>query len=151
MPRLRALPGSYRSVDLESTLADDTADIESLPYADRSYDLVVCNHVLEHVTDDRAAMAELRRVLDHGGMAVLQHPVVDEPHTVEDPSVTSPAERLRRFGQDDHLRVYGWDILDRLKSSGFSEARNVPVAELAPGVDWDRLGLIETVTILARA
>jgi ubiquinone/menaquinone biosynthesis C-methylase UbiE len=90
---------------------------------------VVCNHVLEHVPDDRAAMGELRRVLSPHGWAILQSPL--DPRravTFEDFSVQDPAERERVFGQFDHVRVYGRDYVDRLATAGF-RVEAVPFAD----------------------
>jgi len=118
--RLRGLPEvRYVSGDLDSPLADVLLDVTDIQFADASFDLVVCNHVLEHVPDDAAAMRELLRVLRPGGLAILLVPDVREERTVEDPSITDPDERRRLFGQDDHVRTYGWDYLDRLRSAGF--------------------------------
>jgi SAM-dependent methyltransferase len=94
-------------------------DVTALPFGDGSFDLAICSHVLEHVVDDAAALRELRRVLRPGGRAVLQQPV--DPaldRTSEDPSAP-PVERLRRFGQEDHVRIYGADFPDRLRAAGF--------------------------------
>src|SRR5262249_52410044 len=84
---------------------------------DRSFDAVLCNHVMEHVPDDRAAFGEIRRILRPGGWATLMTPVVRDV-TDEDPTVTDPAERLRRFGQRDHVRRYGWDYVQRVEEAG---------------------------------
>jgi len=81
---------------------------------------VMCNHVLEHVPDDRKAMRELRRVLRPNGWAILLVPDVHAEATVEDPTITDPAERLRLFGQADHVRRYGRDYLQRLADAGFA-------------------------------
>ncbi|MEA2374882.1 MAG: hypothetical protein QOD53_1345 [Thermoleophilaceae bacterium] len=95
-------------------------DTAALPFADASFDLVLCSHVLEHVEDDARAMRELRRVLRPTGQAVLQQPV-DEAlaRTHEDQAIVSPAERLRAFGQEDHVRLYGRDLAERLRDAGF--------------------------------
>ena len=117
--RLEAVAGRYVCGDLTGSFGDIRIDITDLPFADESFDTVVCNHVLEHVPDDRRAMHELRRVLRRTGWALLLVPDVVDPRTVEDPSITDPAERLRRFGQHDHVRRYGLDYLDRLETAGF--------------------------------
>lgn len=109
----------YLSVDRERGHAMKVADIMNLPFADGSFDAVVCNHVLEHVDDDRRAMAELHRVLKPGGWASLLVPMRDDVPTDEDPKVTDPEERLRRFGQEDHVRLYGYDFPVRLGLAGF--------------------------------
>lgn len=96
------------------------ADLVRLPFMDNSFDVSICYHVLEHVPDDRQAMGELFRVLKPGAWSVLQSPVDPERETTfEDPSVTSPHERLRLFGQVDHVRVYGRDYKNRLEQVGF--------------------------------
>lgn len=118
------------AVDLHSPLADIKADITALPFDDNRFDLVFCNHVLEHIPDDRAAMRELYRVLKPGGTAVLQIPLdPSRKKTFEDPSVTDPKERARLFGQYDHVRVYGMDYFDRLRQAGF-QVEALPVTEL---------------------
>jgi len=121
--RLRVLPDvDYISADLEPGRADVEMDITNIQYEDNSFDAILCSHVLEHVPDDRKAMREFFRVLKPGGWAVLAVPInVDE--TVEDPSITDPAERIRLFGQDDHVRRYGPDYFDRLEEAGFQIER----------------------------
>ncbi len=118
-PRLERAASRYVCGDLTGAFGDRRLDVTALPFPDRSFDAVICNHVLEHVADDRSAMLELRRVLRDGGWALLLVPDVDEQCTIEDPSITEPAERLRRFGQEDHVRRYGLDYLDRLAAAGF--------------------------------
>jgi ubiquinone/menaquinone biosynthesis C-methylase UbiE len=95
-------------------------DITNITLPDNSFDVILCNHVLEHVPDDRKAMSELYRVLKPGGWAILQTPMSDKPQTEEDLTITDPKERERRFGQDDHVRTYGMDKKDRLESVGFT-------------------------------
>lgn len=96
------------------------ADITDQPWQDESFDVVFVSHVLEHVPDDAKAMRELRRVVTDGGVVVSQHPrdPVRET-TYEDASITSPEDRLRLFGQRDHVRVYGADLTDRWIQAGF--------------------------------
>jgi SAM-dependent methyltransferase len=91
-------------------------DLTRLPFEDDSFDVILCLHVLEHVPDDTQALSELARVLR--GWAILQVPIVGE-RTVEDPQMTDPDERLRRFGQEDHVRTYGRDYQSRLRAAGF--------------------------------
>lgn len=98
------------------------ADITKLPFPDGRFDVIVCSHVLEHVPDDAAAMRELRRCLKPGGAALLLVPeATDGLPTEEDPSVADPAERDRRFGQWDHVRLYAReDFPRRLEAQGFT-------------------------------
>ncbi|MDF0719810.1 class I SAM-dependent methyltransferase [Kaistella sp. PBT33-4] len=110
----------YTSADLFSPIVDVKADILDLPFDDESFDVVFCNHVLEHIQDDRKAMSELYRVLKRGGWGILQVPMKNSlPETYEDFSVTDPKERQRLFGQYDHVRWYGMDYFARLESVGF--------------------------------
>ena len=110
----------YTTADLESPLADVKCDVQDLPMEDNTYDIIFCNHVLEHVPDDLQAMREMYRVLKPGGMAILQVPLnAAMAKTMEDPSITDPEERHRLFGQYDHVRMYGNDYPIRLKKAGF--------------------------------
>ncbi|MDC7995890.1 class I SAM-dependent methyltransferase [Altibacter sp. HG106] len=111
----------YTTTDLNSPIADVKADICALPFEDNAYDIIICNHVLEHIPDDLQAMRELYRVLAPGGMAILQVPYdEDRSTTFEDDSITDPKERARVFGQYDHVRIYGMDYFTTLASVGFS-------------------------------
>lgn len=97
-----------------------TFDLQSAPFPDESFDWLICNHVLEHIPDDRRAMREIFRMLKPGGIALLQVPIsLVRTKTDEDPSITDPAERIRRFGQGDHVRLYARDYYDRLAEAGF--------------------------------
>ncbi|MFD0963436.1 class I SAM-dependent methyltransferase [Pseudofulvibacter geojedonensis] len=110
----------YTTTDLLSPLADIKADICNLPFAENSYDIIFCNHVLEHIPDDTKAMQELFRVLKPGGMAILQIPQdLNRDVTFEDNSITDKKERAKIFGQYDHVRVYGKDYFNKLRSIGF--------------------------------
>jgi SAM-dependent methyltransferase len=119
--RLKKLPNlDYTTTDLHSPLADIKADITNLPFEDNSFDVIFCNHVLEHIPDDTKAMQELFRVMKPGGWGIFQIPI-DESRatTFQDDSITDPEERTRIFGQYDHVRVYGLDYYNKLKSVGF--------------------------------
>jgi SAM-dependent methyltransferase len=123
----RETGGLYLTCDLDPA-ADRRSvllqcDLTCLPLADDSADVIVCSQVLEHVPDDAAAMRELRRVLAPGGIALVNVPYRKGTVTDEDPSAPVD-ERIRRFGQADHVRYYGEDIDDRLRAAGlqFSKA-----------------------------
>jgi len=110
----------YITADLYSPIADVKADICDLPFEDNSFDIIFCNHVLEHIEDDKKAMNELYRVLKPSGMGVFQIPQdLNREKTYEDFSITNPEERKIHFGQYDHVRVYGKDYFSRLRSVGF--------------------------------
>lgn len=110
----------YTTSDLESPIADVKADICDLPFKDNEFDVVFCNHVLEHIPDDEKAMQELYRVLKKGGFGIFQIPQdLSRTTTFEDDSITDKKERAEIFGQYDHVRVYGRDYFDRLRTVGF--------------------------------
>jgi len=110
----------YTTSDLESPIADVKADICDLPFEDNSYDVIFCNHVLEHISDDTKAMQELFRVMKKGGFGIFQIPQdISRKTTFEDDSITDKKERAKIFGQYDHVRVYGLDYFDKLRSVGF--------------------------------
>jgi SAM-dependent methyltransferase len=112
---------NYLSADLNSPLAMERMDITRIEHDSNSFDGIICNHVLEHIPDDGKAMSELRRVLKPDGWAILQVPLsLSLRETVEDPTVTNPKERLRLFGQEDHVRIYAaGDYKRRLERAGF--------------------------------
>lgn len=110
----------YLTADLYSPIADVKADICDLPFEENSFDVVFCNHVLEHIEDDKKAMSELFRVLKPGGLGIFQIPQdLEREKTYENFSITNPEERTKYFGQYDHVRVYGKDYFDRLRAVGF--------------------------------
>lgn len=119
--RLAALPNlEYLSADLTSPRAMEHFDLCEIPYPEGSFDVIVAVHVMEHIPDDRRALRELYRVLRSGGWAILDVPM--EPGrevTLEDPSIHTPEQRLRYYGQKDHLRLYGSDYALRLEEAGF--------------------------------
>jgi predicted SAM-dependent methyltransferase len=111
----------YITADLYSPIADVKADICDLPFEDNSFDIIFCNHVLEHIEDDKKAMSELYRVLKPKGLGIFQIPQdLSLNETYEDFSITSEEERKKHFGQYDHVRVYGKDYFDRLRAVGFT-------------------------------
>jgi SAM-dependent methyltransferase len=143
--RLREAPGiKYVSTDIESGAAMVAADLTELPFDDESFDLVICNHVLEHIPDDIAAMRELRRILASDGYAVMQHPIdAGRVHTFEDPSVTAPEERERVFFQRDHVRIYGRDFADRLAQAGFTSVTRTKYQTELPQAEVERYRLAQ--------
>ena len=123
----------YTTTDLFSPLADVKADICNLPFDDNQYDLILCNHVLEHIPDDTKAMQELFRVLKPGGMAILQIPQdLNREQTFADDTITDQKERAKLFGQYDHVRVYGRDYFDKLRSIGFRVVEEDYTHKIAP-------------------
>ncbi|MGH2951516.1 MAG: class I SAM-dependent methyltransferase [Solirubrobacterales bacterium] len=151
-PLLRRSAGDrYVTADLDPQGVDVELDVTAMPFEDARFDLVLCSHVLEHVDDDRAGMRELRRVAAPGATVVVLVPLLaaGEP-TREDPSVSDPDERLARFGQEDHVRIYGRDLSERLREAGLI-ASPTPFGELFPAADHARYGLDpEELLILCR-
>lgn len=121
LKRFRALNNlEYTTTDLLSPIADVKADICNLPFEDNSYDVILCNHVLEHIPDDTKAMQELYRVMKPGGWGVFQVPQdLNRDITFEDNTIIDRKERTKIFGQYDHVRIYGRDYFNKLRSIGF--------------------------------
>lgn len=106
--------------DLVSPWADVHFDVHEIPYADDHFDIIMGNHLIEHVADDRKVMDEYFRVMKPGGWGIFQVPMDrNNPETMEDPNVTDPAERERLYWQSDHVRLYGMDYADRYRKAGF--------------------------------
>ena len=146
----RALQGNagYETADLYQAEVTHKVDITGLPMPDGSYDVVIANHVLEHIDDDRKAMRELLRVLRPSGMALLTVPInPSRVETYEDRRITDPARREAHFTAPDHRRYYGTDFADRLRGIGFG----VETFRLTPP-DEVRFGLLPTewLTIATR-
>jgi SAM-dependent methyltransferase len=110
---------NYISGDLMMPEAMIKLDLTDIQIWDNQFDVIICSHVLEHITDDRKAMREMHRILKPGGVLLVMVPTYGA-ETYEDPSITSPEERRFHFGQDDHVRKYGRDIIDRLEEAAFS-------------------------------
>lgn len=119
---LQNLPNiNYTTADLESPWASVHCDIQKLPFPDNSFDLILCNHVLEHIPNDRQAMRELFRVLRTNGTALLLVPQdLSLEQTLEDPNINTPELREKFYYQRDHLRLYGRDYACRLAEAGFN-------------------------------
>lgn len=134
----------YITADIESPLAKVKMDIHQIPFGPGSFDVVLCNHVLEHVNDDIKAMNEMRRVLRPGGFAILQvpffNPVPDV--TFEDATITGKREREKIFGQDDHVRKYGKDYPARIRAAGLEPVEDPYVNQMDEAAR-KRFGLVK--------
>ncbi len=126
----------YLTADIESPLAKIKMDIHDIPFPENTFDIIFCNHVLEHVQDDKKAMSEMLRVLKPGGWAILQIPIFKPliAKTIEDPTLEDPKKRTELFGQDDHVRMYGKDYADRIRSTGFKVIEENFIGELEPSL-----------------
>ena len=119
MRRMKGNP-LYETADLMQAGVTHRLDITDTKLPDATYDVVMANHVLEHIPDDRAAMRELFRVLQPGGVALLTTPInATRRTTYENPAITSYPARWAHFSAHDHVRYYGLDFADRLTETGF--------------------------------
>lgn len=150
--RFERLPGlDYVTADLESPLATVKMDVQAIPFEAESFDIIFCNHILEHVKDDRLAMREMYRVMRRGGWGIMLSPVnMSRETTYEDASITDPLERERHFGQKDHLRDYGRDYGRRLVEAGFDEVEEIDYAARLPAETVKRAGLRPEIIYLVR-
>lgn len=131
----------YTTGDLESPIADLHFDLHEIPLEKDQYDVIFCNHVLEHVEDDHKCMTELHRIMKPGGWGIFQVPIdYKRPETYEDPTITSPEEREKHFWQYDHVRLYGLDYPDKLRAAGF-EVEPYNYREEFPKEEYERMRL----------
>jgi len=142
----------YTTTDLNSPLADVKADICNLPFKDNTFDFILCNHVLEHIPDDTKAMQELYRVMNVGGIGIFQIPQdLSREKTFEDNSITDKKERAKIFGQYDHVRIYGRDYFDKLRSVGFKVKEVDYTATLSKmEIDKYRLAKGEIIPVVSK-
>lgn len=145
IPRFEKQHGNqYTTADIESPLAKVKMDIHNIPFPENSFDVVLCNHVLEHVRDDIRAMSEIRRVLKPGGFSILQVPFFQPipQETFEDISVTNPKMREKLFGQADHVRKYGFDYTKRIERAGLQASEEKFALEM-PGEKAQRFSIVK--------
>ncbi|MBI3831903.1 MAG: methyltransferase domain-containing protein [Planctomycetes bacterium] len=135
----RRLGAGYLTADLFDARAMVKMDVGKIQYPNETFDVVYCSNVLEHVPDDRQALREFLRVLKPDGWAIVQVPVVAE-RTFEDPAITAPAERLKAYGQADHVRIYGPDFIERLKEAGF-KVRVTALSDFLSPKETVRMGI----------
>lgn len=138
---------TYVGADLRPNRAMVVTDITDAAFKGESFDVILCSHVLEHVTDDRRAMNELFRVLKSGGWAIIQSPTdPGRDQTFEDPEILLPEDRERVFGHSDHVRIYGKDYQSRLEGAGFTVRMDTYARDLEPET-IERYGLKRTAEI----
>ena len=96
-------------------------DIQNIPCADDQYDVIICNHVLEHVKDYKKALKELHRILKPAGTLLISVPTLYKyDDTFEDFNADNPTKRKIYYGQDDHLRIFGKNFAEYLSAAGFT-------------------------------
>ena len=141
----------YITADIESPLAKIKMDIHDIPFPEDTFECAMCNHVMEHVHDDRQAMGEILRVLKPGGWAIIQVPFFPPlpDTTYEDPAINTAAARFKAYGQEDHLRLYGKDYKQRLESSGFEVTEDMFVERL-PSSEINRHALPHEAIYICR-
>lgn len=141
-------PGiEYVGTDLEpGPWVSEIADLTSLPMDDGAFDAIVCVHVLEHIEDDLTAMDEIFRVLRPGGWSLINVPLDRRLPTYEDPTITTPGGRRAAFGEATHVRIYGTDLVDRLRSVGFEV--EIDHGDAIEQSTIERFGLTSDETIL---
>lgn len=142
----------YVTTDLNSPLADVKADICNLPFNNKSFDVILCNHVLEHIPDDTKAMQELFRILKPNGWGIFQIPQdLTRESTFEDNTITNKKERAKIFGQYDHVRIYGRDYFDKLRGIGFTvEEVDLTAALDKIEIDKYRLAMGEIIPVVLK-
>ena len=133
------LGDNYLTADLNNPNVMVKMDITDIKYSDKTFDVILCSHVLEHIPDDRRAMRELFRVLSDKGWAILLVPITSD-ETFEDPTISTPEGQLKAFGQEDHVRRYGPDYIDRLREAGFA-VEMTKIIDLVNRKEAVRMGL----------
>lgn len=135
-------PAQYIKADLYPTSPDiEKVDMLNIQFASSSFDFVIANHVLEHVQDEPRALKELNRVLKSGGLAILQTPYSSKlNNTFSDSGIDNDESRLQAYGQEDHVRLYGKDIFNRIESAGFISLIQLH-QETLPDIDAKKYGV----------
>jgi predicted SAM-dependent methyltransferase len=131
----------YISIDIEDPIAMRKMDITNIDFPKNHFDAIYCSHVLEHIIDDSKAISELYRVCKPKGWALLQVPITSES-TFEDPTITKPEERKKVFGQEDHVRSYGLDYIERMKEAGFNVTK-FSANKVMTIDDFRRMGVLQ--------
>lgn len=109
----------YITADIEKGRADRVEDITNISFQESSFDYIICNHIMEHISNEKGAFAELRRCLKKTGKIVFSVPICWETDTIEDDTIVTKEERLKEYGQEDHVRLYGRDLQKKLEENGF--------------------------------
>lgn len=131
----------YYSVDIQAGRAMHVVDILDIPYRDSFFDYVILNHVMEHISNESVAMKEIQRVLKIGGKMIISFPICTNIDTFEDNNISSSEDRLKYYGQDDHVRLYGRDYKARMEKYGWQVDVYTP-QEKCSRKELDKYGFI---------
>lgn len=139
---IRTQADTYVSIDLHDKRATLQADLTKLPLPNHSFDLIICSHVLEHIPNDRDAMKELSRVRALTGELLIMVPIKDG-NTYENFEIQDPKQREQHFGQWDHVRIYGMDIIQRLEAAGHKTCTTQATALASSSHEAQKMGLLD--------
>ena len=112
--------GGYITGDINPNMADRVVDVTNICYPDQTFDYVIINHVLEHIKDEKKAMDEIKRVLKRNGKVIFSMPICVEEDTIEARDMLSEKECMEKYGQRDHVRLYGRDTQERMEKYGYN-------------------------------
>lgn len=132
----------YISADIIPGRADIIADIRHLTFPNETFDYIICNHIMEHIIEEKMAFMEIKRCLKSRGILFFSVPICLEQDTYENSLIKTKAERIKYFGQEDHVRLYGKDIIKRIEQYGFN-VRMILCSENIDEKDWKKMGLIK--------
>jgi len=125
----------YTTADLISPWADIKMDVHEIPFTENVFDVIMCNHVLEHVQDDEKVMKEFYRVMKKDGWGIFQVPIeYKNEKTLEDPEINTPQLREKHYWQSDHMRLYGKDFAKKLRAVGFTVIEDNFINEIDPNL-----------------
>lgn len=120
----------YYTGDIRPGRAMYVIDITDIQYKDNTFDYIISNHIMEHIPDEGKAVSEIKRVLKPNGKWILSFPICTDMKTYEDKTITSPEQRLEKYGQKDHVRLYGYDFAERYEGYGLELQIYSPEKEL---------------------
>lgn len=137
----------YYGCDIVQGKAMHVVDITDIPYRDNTFDYVICNHVMEHIVDEKRAVSEIKRVLKGNGKFIFSFPICADMKTYEDKAIATPEQRLKAYGQKDHVRLYGNDFVERFERYGLKIEIYSPKDKLDDTL-IDKYGFIEDDIIM---
>ncbi|WP_300809018.1 methyltransferase domain-containing protein [uncultured Acetatifactor sp.] len=140
----------YYSCDIAPGEAMHVVDMTDIPYKDGMFDYVISNHVLEHIQDEEKAVLEIKRVLNRNGKWIFSFPICTDRKTIEDKTISSAEQRIQIYGQKDHVRLYGYDYMERFERYGLNIRKYSPKDILGAAL-IDKLGLIEDDVVMIAA